>query len=123
LIFSQIQVSFMRDFAVHEESRVARPRGLRRVIRPMRRVLVLILLPVFRRLSALLQDLDADQCRLSERQGCMAHQLDDLLNSGWDQAALLRRVAALERQVEMLKLLAIPDPGVERPDDLPAKAS
>jgi hypothetical protein len=122
LIFSQIQVSFMRDFAVHEESRVARPRGLRRVIRPMRRVLVLILLPVFRRLSALLQDLDADQRRLSERQGCMAHQLDDLLNRGWDQAALLRRVAALERQVEMLKLLAIPDPGVEQPGDVPAKA-
>ncbi len=112
----------MRDFAIHQEFGAPRPRGLRRLVRPVRRVLVLILLPIFRRLSALLQDLDADQRRLNERQGCMAHQLDDLLNRGWDQAALLRRVANLERQVEMLRL-ATSNSEVDQFPDQPAKAS
>ena len=46
--------------------------------------------------------MDADQRRLKEQQGCMARQLEALLNHGWDHAALLRRMATLERQVEVL---------------------
>jgi hypothetical protein len=66
-------------------------------------------LPIFRRLSALLEDMDADQRRLKEQQGCMARQLEALLNHGWDQAALSRRMAILEHQVEMLKHQTMPD--------------
>jgi hypothetical protein len=93
----------MRDFAIHRESGAGGSGGLRRVVRLMRRLLVRILLPVFRRLSALLEDMDADQRRLKVQQECMTRQLEALLNHGWDHAALLRRMATLERQIEMLK--------------------
>jgi hypothetical protein len=93
----------MRNFAVHQESGASAARGLRGVVRLMRRLLVRILLPIFRRLSALLENMDADQRRLKEQQGCMARQLEALLNHGWDHAALLRRMATLERQVEALR--------------------
>jgi hypothetical protein len=90
----------MRDFAVHRE--VGAPRGWRRAVRLVRQGMVRILLPVFRRLSTLLEEMDADQRRLKEQQACMARQLEALLNHGWDHAALLRRMALLERQVEAL---------------------
>lgn len=93
----------MRDFAVHEEPAAIQPRGLRRVLRPVRRLLVLVLRPVFRRLSALLEHMDADQRRLKKQHDCMGRQLDALLNRGWDHAALLRRLALLEHQVEELE--------------------
>jgi len=97
----------MRDFAVHRE--VGAPRGWRRAVRLVRQVMVRILLPVFRRLSVLLEDMDAEQRRLKEQQGCMARQLEALLNHGWDHAALLRRMAALERQVEDLRQQVVPE--------------
>jgi hypothetical protein len=93
----------MRDFAVHEEPKVGGPRGLRRLILPVRRLLCRVLRPVFVRLADLLRDLDGDQRRLAERQDRLGEQVDALLNRGWDQAALLRRVAALEQQVDQLR--------------------
>jgi hypothetical protein len=90
----------MRDYAVHEEPKVGGPRGLRRVILPVRRLLCRILRPIFLRLADLLGDLDGEQQRLAERQERMGEQVDALLNQGWDQTALLRRVGALEQQVE-----------------------
>jgi hypothetical protein len=89
----------MRDFAVHEEPKAGGPRGWRRLILPFRRGLCRVLRPVFLRLADLLRDLDGDQKRLAERQERLGEQVDALLNRGWDQAALLRRLAALEQQV------------------------
>jgi hypothetical protein len=70
------------------------------VVLPLRRVLVRILRPVFHRLASLLETLEADQKRLAERQESLDRRVNALLNHGWDQAALLRRVALLERQLD-----------------------
>jgi hypothetical protein len=93
----------MSAVAFHDEPRAGGPRGLRRVILPVRRVLVRILRPVFHRLAALLETLEADQKRLAQRQESLDRRVNALLNHGWDQAALLRRVALLERQLDEIR--------------------
>jgi hypothetical protein len=90
----------MKAAAFHDEPQAGGPRGLRRVILPLRRALVRILRPVFHRLAALLETLEAEQQRLAERQESLDRRVNALLNHGWDQAALLRRVALLERRLD-----------------------
>src|SRR6516164_3686678 len=92
----------MPDFAVHEEPAKGGPRGLRRIILPFRWLLVRILRPIFHRLTILLEDLDERQRRVEVRQQGLGRQVEALLNHGWDQAALLRRIATLEQQIEEL---------------------
>jgi hypothetical protein len=105
----------MPDFAVHEEPRSGGPRGWRRLFLPLRRLLVRILRPVFLRLAEALRRLDDDRQVLAERQDRLGEQVDALLNRGWDQTALLRRVATLEQQVEelMQRLVALEPAGDE----------
>jgi hypothetical protein len=99
------------DFDFHAEPRTGGPRGLRRVIVPFRRLLVRILRPIFLRLQTFLSDVDTRQNRLDLRQEWMGRQVDALLNHGWDQAALLRRIATLEQQVEeLLQRTVSPEP-------------
>jgi hypothetical protein len=105
----------MPDFAVQDEPRVGGPRGLWRIFLPFRRLLVRILRPIFLRLAAVLETLDGEQRRLAERQEWMGQQVDALLNRGWDEAALLRRLAALEQQVEELTAQRI-SPAKEAPE-------
>jgi hypothetical protein len=92
----------MADFAVHNEPPGGGPRGFRRLILPFRRLLVRILRPIFGRLASLLEKMDEQQRRIDLRQEGLARQVDALLNHGWDQAALMRRIATLEQQVEEL---------------------
>jgi hypothetical protein len=91
----------MRDYAVHEEPKGG-ARGLRRLLLPFRWLLVRILRAVFQRLAVLLKALDTDLTELSQRQERTEQQVDALLSRGWDQSSLLRRLAALELQVEEL---------------------
>jgi hypothetical protein len=90
----------MSAVAFHDEPRAGGPRGLRRVLLPLRRVLVRLLRPIFHRLADLLETLEAGQKRLAERQESLDRRVNALLNHGWDQAALLRRVALLEQQLD-----------------------
>jgi hypothetical protein len=93
-----------------------KPRGLRRAVVPVRRLLRRLLRPIFIRQVELFQHLitrlDADETslrgacedieRLSKRQDELDDRVETVLAFGWDYVAMVRRLAILEDQVAAL---------------------
>ncbi len=92
----------MRTVALEDELAVGGRRWARWFMVPIRRLVYRMLRPVFLRLAAQVGDLEAGQCEVAKRLEGQSEQIDTLVNLGWDQAALLRRLAILEQQVEDL---------------------
>lgn len=92
------------------------PRGLRRAVVPVRRLLRRLLRPIFLRQVELFQHLiarlDADETslrgacedveRLSKRQDDLEERVETVLAFGWDYVAMVRRLAVLEDQLAIL---------------------
>ena len=92
----------MRTVALEDELAIGGRRSARWLVLPIRRLLYRMLRPVYVRLSAQIGDLEIGQREVVNRLGGQSQQIDSLVNLGWDQAALLRRLAILEQQVEDL---------------------
>jgi hypothetical protein len=98
------------------------PRGVRKAVVPVRRLLRRVLRPAFQRLVEILNSLcdrlDAEEhatralrqevALLRGRQDRMAAQLQTAVALGWDYVALTRRLAVLEDRVESLLPAARP---------------
>lgn len=113
----------MQEIAFYDVG-CAEVRGVRRLAVPFRRLVRRILRPIFQHLANLLNHLRKEQGRLTdevrqlreeqvrwaeslkglpEHLGQMDERMQAILYFGWDYVALVRRLAALESQVEALR--------------------
>ena len=98
----------MTDFAFDNESGDG-PRGVKRLIVPVRRILRRILRPIFLRqaelmmqLAAQLDETDVTLQAVNRRLDHTSDQIQDTIAFGWDYVAMARRLAALEDRVATL---------------------
>jgi hypothetical protein len=111
----------VRDLAFYNHG-CHEPKGVRKAVVPVRRLLRRMLRPAFQRLveilTSLCDRLDAEEhathalrhemALLRGRQDRMAGQLQTAVALGWDYVALTRRLAVLEDRVESLLPAARP---------------
>ena len=85
----------MYDYAFYHAG-IHEPRGIRRIIVPVRRLLRRIMRPMLLRQAELLQS-------LSERIDENSSQMQTAVALGWDHVALVRRLATIEEQLATLR--------------------
>jgi hypothetical protein len=105
----------MTDYVFYNEGCTGK-RGTRWFIVPLRRLLRRILRPIFQRQVELLHDLGEEQERLRTQVAEIDEDIQDIVDFGWDYVSLVRRLTALEREVQSLKQLG--NGGASRPDSL-----
>ncbi len=110
----------MGKVAIQDElALIGRP-SLRWFVLPIRRLIYRMLQPVFVRLVDEIATLEKQQVELSQRLEAQSEQTDALINLGWDQAILLRRLAILEQQVEDLMSRIVTTQSAEVQHEVPS---
>ncbi|MDB5350037.1 MAG: hypothetical protein JWN86_1284 [Planctomycetota bacterium] len=99
----------MTDFAFYNEIGDG-PRGLKRAVVAVRRLLRRLLRPIFLRqaelMASLASRLDDHVAKIDEahrRIDRTSDEIQDTIALGWDYVAMVRRVAALEDRIEALQ--------------------